>query len=310
MTTVTQGKILVTGATGTQGRAAAAAAQGAGLDVVALVRHGGADRARALVDSDTAIAEGDLDDIESLRSACAGCSAVFSVQLAPLADPDSERRQARNLIDAAASAGVQHFVHTSVSGTSWRARYPHVDPGVLRNYWDSKEDVEAMVRDAGFPAFTILKPALMMENFIAPKVDWLFPHLRHGELLIGTGSETMVALIAATDVGLATVAALADLRRFNGAEIELAGDALTIPAIASVIESVSGRPVKPQCVSPQEVDARLGERSWSATHQWLGPVGYPARPEHAAAYGLSTTTFAQWAQQHRAELAAATTPAD
>jgi uncharacterized protein YbjT (DUF2867 family) len=309
MTTVVQGKILVTGATGTQGSAVAAAAQGAGLDVVALVRHGGADRVRALTDGDIAIAEGDLDDIESLVSACAGCSAVFSVQLAPLGDPDSERQQARNLIDAARSAGVQHFVHTSVSGTGWRTRYPHVDPGVMRNYWDSKEDIEAMVRDAGFPAFTILKPALMMENFIAPKVDWLFPHLRAGELLIGTGPETVVALIAAADIGRATVAALAG-PRFNGAEIELAGDALTIPAIANAIESVSGRPVKPLCVSADEVDARLGERSWSATHRWLGQVGYPARPEHAAAYGLGTTTFAQWAQQHRAALTAATTPPD
>jgi uncharacterized protein YbjT (DUF2867 family) len=304
------GKILVTGATGTQGGAVTAALQRAGFDVVVLVRPGGAQRVRPLLNGHSVIAEGDLDDVESLVSACAGCSGVFSVQLAPLADADSERRQARNLIGAAKGAGVQHFVHSSVSGTGWRTRYPHVDSGVLLNYWDSKEDVEAMVRDARFPAFTILKPAFIMENFIAPKVDWLFPHLRIGDLLIGTGPDTVMALIAAADIGLATVAAMADPQRFNGAEIELAGDAPTVAEIAAVIEHAAGRPVKPVCVSTEEVDARLGARSWSATHEWLGRVGYPARPEDAEPYRLSPTTFTLWAQQHRAELKAATTPQD
>ncbi|MCV7231591.1 NmrA family NAD(P)-binding protein [Mycobacterium branderi] len=142
----------------------------------------------------------------------------------------------------------------------------------MANYWNSKEDVEAMVRDARFPVFTILKPAFMMENFIAPKVDWMFPHLRSGELLIGTNPDTVVALIAAADIGLATVAALGSPQRFNAAEIELAGDACTVADIASVIADAAGRRVSPSCVSAQEVHARLGEKSWSATQEWLGPV--------------------------------------
>jgi uncharacterized protein YbjT (DUF2867 family) len=299
-------KVLVTGATGTQGGAVAAALQRAGFDVVVLVRQGGAKRVRGLANADMAIAEGDLDNVDSLRSACSGCTGVFSVQPAPLADADSERRQAGNLIRAAKAAAVQHFVQASVSGTGWRKRYPHVDPGVMLNYWESKEDVEAMVRDARFPVFTILKPAFMMENFIAPKVDWMFPHLRTGELLIGTSPDTVVALIAAADIGSATVAALADPQRFNAAEIELAGDACTVPEIASVIADAAGRRVNPLCVSAQEVDARLGEKSWSATHEWLGLVGYPARPEAAEAYGLDLTNFTEWAYQHRTELKAAT----
>ncbi|WP_375488099.1 NAD(P)H-binding protein [uncultured Mycobacterium sp.] len=63
-------------------------------------------------------AEGGLDDVDSLRSACSGCTGVFSVQPAPLGDADSERRQAGNLIRAAKAAAVQHFVQASVSGTA------------------------------------------------------------------------------------------------------------------------------------------------------------------------------------------------
>src|SRR5262245_50222283 len=207
-------RLLVTGATGTQGGAVARAALAVGLEVVALVRQPQTPSAQALADEGIALAVGDMEDRAALAAACAGCTDVFSVQLAPLADADSERRQARNLIDAARDAGVETMVHTSVSGTGWRTGYPDVDAGVMRNYWDSKEDVEGMVRDAGFSAYTILKPAFMMENFIAPKSDWLFPHLRNGEILAATAADTAVALIAAADIGVAAVAALTDSQRF------------------------------------------------------------------------------------------------
>jgi uncharacterized protein YbjT (DUF2867 family) len=306
--TLIDGKILVTGTTGTQGGAVTAALQHAGVDVAVLVRPGGAERVRPLLNGPAAIVEGNLDDIESLAAACKGCTGVFSVQPAPFADQDSERRQAGNLIRAAKDAGVQHFVHTSVSGTGWRTNHPNVDPGMMLNYWNSKEEVEAMVRDARFPVFTILKPAFMMENFIAPKVDFMFPHLRAGELLVGTATDTAFALVGAADIGSATVAALADTQRFNGAEIELAGDAPTMAEIAAVIENVTGRPVTAACVSMEEAGARLGAMSWTAQNDWLGRVGYPARPVHAEAVGLSTTPFTVWAHQHRAALKAATTP--
>ena len=58
-----------------------------------------------------------------------------------------------------------------------------VDASLATNYWDSKEDVENTVRNAGFGTFTILKPAFMMDNFIAPKAPIMFPHLPGGEIL-------------------------------------------------------------------------------------------------------------------------------
>lgn len=301
-------KVLVTGATGTQGGAVARALRHAGMDVAALVRAPVAEPAQALAREGVALVAGDMEDPASLRAACAGRTAVFSVQPAPFADPDSERRQGRNLVEAARSAGVEHLVHSSVSGTGWRARRPDVAAGALRGYWDSKEDVEAMVRQAGFAAYTILKPAFYMENFVAPKVRHMFPHLADGELLVATGPETALPLIGAADLGRAVAAAIADRRRFAGAEIELAGDVLTFPGIAAVIADVTGRAVAASCLSPREVDARMGRRSWTPTQTWFGQVGYPARPEHAGAYGIGLTTFRQWADRHREELRAATAP--
>jgi uncharacterized protein YbjT (DUF2867 family) len=303
---------LVTGATGMQGGAVARAMIRAGLRVAALVRSPSAASAQALAQEGIDLVVGDLEDADSLAAACTGRTTVFSVQQAPSPrDPDAERRQARHLIEAAHQAGVQHLLHTSVSGTGWRALHPGVDPGPTRGYWDSKEDVEMMVRDAGLPGYTIVKPAFFMENFIAPKAAGMFPLLAEGELLVATGPDTPVALIAASDFGSVVAAIATEAERFPGAEIELGADQATFPQIAHVLTEVSGRTIASSCRPAAEVDARLGGRSWSATQTWLDEVGYPARPEYAAAHGLRLTTgFRQWAETHRIALQAATTPKD
>jgi uncharacterized protein YbjT (DUF2867 family) len=301
--------VLVTGATGMQGGAVARALRGAGIPVTALVRDPGTAHARALEQEGIGLAVGDLEDPVSLASAFSGRTAVFSVQPAPFADKNSERRQAGNLVRAARDAGVRQLVHTSVSGTGWRERHPDVDPGATRNYWDSKEDAEALVREAGFPAWTIVKPAFFMENLIAPKFGHMFPLLPEGELLVACAETTEQAMIAAGDLGAAVVTIVRDPQGFHGAEIELGGDALTFPQVAAVLTDVTGRRVSASCRSAAEVDARLGRKSWSATQTWLDAVGYPARPEHAAAHGLDvSTTFRDWAERHREQLLAATTP--
>jgi uncharacterized protein YbjT (DUF2867 family) len=301
-------RVLVTGATGMQGGAVARALRRQGISVTALVRDPDAAPARALAGEGIGLAVGDLEDRSSLAAGCAGHTTVFSVQPAPTAERDSERRQGGNLVRAAREAGVRHFVHTSVSGTGWRSKHPDVDPGAARNYWNSKEDVEGLVRDAGFASWTIFKPAFFMENFIAPKVEWLFPGLAEAELLVATSPETEVALIAAADLGAAVAAAVRDPSRFAEVELELGGDAPTFPAIAEIISTVTGRPVTVTCRAAEEVDARLGRKSWTATHTWLDQVGYPARPEHSAGYARDLTTFRKWAEEHRTALLAATSP--
>jgi uncharacterized protein YbjT (DUF2867 family) len=256
-----------------------------------------------------ALVTGDLDDPDSLTAACQGHTAVFSIQLAATADRDSERRQASDLLAAARTAGVRHFVHTSVSGTGWRLRHPDIDTGAMRNYWDSKEDVEGMVRDAGLPAYTLVKPSFFMENFIAPKARGMFPRLSSGEIVVVTAPSTPVGVIAADDLGTAVTAIVRDPERFAGAEIELGGDSLTFPDIAEILTRVSGRSIASVSLPEAEVEARLGRPSWTASQAWLDAVGYPARPEHAAAHSLTvTTTFAEWAVANREAVIKATTP--
>jgi uncharacterized protein YbjT (DUF2867 family) len=295
--------VLVTGATGMQGGGVARALRSAGAAVTALVRDPDSPGARALERDGISLRVGDLEDRAALESACMGRAAVFSVQLAPSRDPDSERRQARNLVHAARVAGVPHFVHSSVSGTGWRTAHPEVDPGITRNYWDSKEEAEAGVRGAGFPAWTIVKPAFFMENFAPPKVDWMFPLLGKGELLVACRADTPVALICAEDFAAAVTKIMAETERYSGEEIELGSDSPTFTQIAETLTAAGGRPVQAISRPAAEVDQRLGPRAWSATQVWFDAVGYPARPAHAAEHGLAMpTTFRQWVASRRDQI--------
>ncbi|MFF2024404.1 hypothetical protein ACFVW2_21695 [Streptomyces sp. NPDC058171] len=66
--------------------------------------------------------------------------------------------------------------------------------------------------------------------------------------------------------------------------------------MADVLSQATGREIITDFISLEEktqssgVSAAFGDR-------WNDRVSYPARPHHAAAYGLTTTTFAQWAAQ-------------
>jgi uncharacterized protein YbjT (DUF2867 family) len=89
--------VLVTGATGMQGGAVARTLQRAGVTTSALVRNQAGPAAQELAHNGVALVPGDLDDPESLAAALRGHTTVFSIQPAPFADRDSERRQGANL---------------------------------------------------------------------------------------------------------------------------------------------------------------------------------------------------------------------
>lgn len=82
--------LLITGATGQQGRAVCAAALAAGLPTRALVRRADAPAALALAERDVELVIGDLDDLESLRRALRGVGQVFSMQALDLGQATRE----------------------------------------------------------------------------------------------------------------------------------------------------------------------------------------------------------------------------
>lgn len=292
--------VLVTGATGMQGSAVVQACLEQGFHVRALNRDTSSASSQKLAALGAEPVAGDFDDQASLERAMEGCYGVFSLQRPPSpTDRDSEIRSGRNVIQAALAAGIQVFVQTSVaraddqeSFVGWNERR------WSRSYWNSKSAVIQMVREAGFPFWTILKPSLMMENLLPPKAAYLFPTLESGRLDTAYGPETRLHIVTAADVGKFAAAAFADPSRFHKAEIDLASDALTLAEIAETISKVTGKTVVARNRPPQELLDEGQPPGTVNSQEWAGVEGYNVDIEKTKSLGLPLVHFDEWAQAH------------
>ncbi|WP_020668037.1 NmrA/HSCARG family protein [Amycolatopsis nigrescens] len=299
--------VLVTGATGRQGGATARALRAAGVPVRALVRDPATDRAKAVEALGAELVTGDLHDRDSVLRAAKGARAVFSVQMPGMTaeGPDfaGEVAQGVNLVEAAKAAGVPQFVHTSVSGAGQHTETPGWDEGrwaSMEATLGAKSAIQDRVRAAGFPRWTLLKPAFFMENFL-PSMAFLFPRGIEGGLVSVVKPQTRLSLVAVADIGRAAVAAITAPERFDGVELELASDYLSMTEIAEVLSGAVGAKLSAPEMTEEEAFA-AGMPAMGASHEWLNAAGQPARPQYAKDLGIPLTSFDAWAREHlRAE---------
>jgi uncharacterized protein YbjT (DUF2867 family) len=294
---------LVTGATGTQGGATARALLAAGHRVRILTRNPDAPAAKALAGLGAEVARGDMAEPAGLAAAMQGVYGVFSVQRPDADGSDSERRHGLALIEAAKTAGVRHFVHTSVCQAGTHESFPRWDEGYwAKKYWTDKWDVEQAVRSAGFEHWTILRPSFIMENFKHAKAQFLFPQLQTGEIVTPVRPDSRLQLIAGEDIGAFARAAFENPDRFGGKAIELAADDLTYPDMAKILADTQGKPVAAKTLSPEAATAAGIFPTWVRSQEWINDVRYQVDMSDAASYGVPMTDFATWAKRHAGEI--------
>ncbi len=294
--------VLVTAATGRQGGATARALLAGGTAVRAMVRNPDAPAARALVAAGAAVVVGDLDDPASLRAACAGARAVFSMQSPILTavgvDFSKEVQQGKNLVAAALAQGVTTFVHTATSGVG---DHRHVEGWAegrwssQAEYWENKFATCELVRTAGFASWTILLPSTFMDHAMldpAGFVDGL-------RLITVIRADLPLALIAPDDIGQAAAAALNDPAKFNGVTLQLAGDVLTLDQITTILARRDGKEYVVQSGTIEEAVAAGLHPGVANGLTYMNVAPLLARPELAHAYGLSPMNFETWAHQQR-----------
>lgn len=295
---IEEGPILVTGATGAQGGAVVDALLERGRKVRALCRP--TSDVASLKDRGVEIAMGDFDDADALADATRGAIGVFSVQLPPApGDDHGEERAGRNLIEAARQNGVEQFVHTSVARAGDEQHFQGWEEGRWwREYWTNKTAVNEALKSAGFGHWTILKPAFMMENFIPPKASFMFPALAGGVLETAMTPETKLDLITASDIGRFAAAAFADPETFDGLEIDLAGDSLTMEEVALMISNVTGKPVQAHYLSYDDAVAAGIYPGVAENQQWLIVEGYRVDLQKSASFGIPLENFSSWSLRH------------
>jgi uncharacterized protein YbjT (DUF2867 family) len=217
--------ILVTGATGNVGRQVVEQLTSRGADVRALVR----DPAKANFPTGVSVVQGDLLDVDSLRTAFDGVSTLFLLNAVV---PD-EFTQALVALNVARDAGIERIVYLSVIHSDVYVNVPH---------FAGKFGVERMLQQMGFNA-TILRPAYFMDNDLTIK-DVVF---QHGVYPMPIGSKGL-AMIDTRDIG--EIAALELIRRESSATplptevINLVGpDTLTSTDVSGIWSDVLGRSI-------------------------------------------------------------------
>jgi uncharacterized protein YbjT (DUF2867 family) len=222
--------ILVTGATGKQGGAAARALLAGGWPVRGLTRDASKPAAQALAQAGAQVVVGDMKDAASMAPALDGVYGVFSVQNTWEHGAASEVQQGKLLVDLAIDAGVQHFVYSSVAAADQQTNLPH---------FDSKWELEVYLQSTGLPC-TVFRPVFFMDNLLSP--DNLAA-IQGGTLTVALHPDTRLQMVAVHDIGAFVALAFDHPDQWLGRTLELAGDDLTMTDYAARLTQATGHPV-------------------------------------------------------------------
>ena len=276
---VNQRTVLITGATGHQGGAVAHALDGKGFDIRAMTRKPGSDAAQALARTGAQIVQGDLNDAASLKKALAGAWGVFAVQNTWEAGVEGEEEQGKRLATLAREAGVQHFVYTSVGSADRKTGIPH---------FENKFRIEGTVRSLKFSSHVILRPVFFMENLTSA---WF---LNGDTLVAAMPPATMLQMIAVEDIGKFGARAFTDAAKLAGREIDIAGDAVTMPQAAAALSKGLGRTIT--FVSIPIAEVRKNSADMAIMLEWFERVGYDADiPALEREFGVKLLKLDAWA---------------
>jgi uncharacterized protein YbjT (DUF2867 family) len=279
----TQPSVLITGVTGKQGGALARHLAGKGFQLRGMTRKPDSPAARALQDLGLMVVKGDLDDAGSLREALDDCWGVFALQNTWEAGVEREEEQGKRLAALAHEAGVQHYVYTSVGSAHRKTGIPH---------FENKWRIEEKVRELGFPSHVIIRPVFFMENLTSP---WF---LNGDKLMAAMDPKTVLQMIAVEDIGKYGARAFVDAEKLTGREIDLAGDAATMPQTAEIFSQALGRRIEFVRVPIEEV--RKNSADFGLMLEWFDRVGYNADiPGLEREFGINPTTLKEWAARQR-----------
>lgn len=197
-------KVLITGATGDTGRAAVRSSIDLGLEVRAMVHKQDA-RSEALEKLGAEVVVGDLQEIDTVRTAMEGVEAAYFVW--PVAP--GLLSAAVNFAQAAKEAGVGTIVNLSQ-----RSADRHSKSESCRDTFIAEQVFDW----SGVPVIH-LRPTYFLEWLLYP---WQLPYLRQGVLRMPVGKGRH-SPIAADDQGRAIAALLKDPSAQIGKTIPLSG---------------------------------------------------------------------------------------
>ena len=277
--------ILVTGATGTVGRAVVDRLLATGAQVRAVTRRPAGANLPAGVD----VGYADLDDPASLAEVFAGVKQVFLLSGGPQIPAHDA-----NVADAAARAGVAHVAKLS-SGRAGDPTATDPIPG-----WHRVG--EQSIRDCGVD-WTFLRPVGFMSNTLI----WA-ASIRAQGAVFAPYANGRVAVIDPDDIAAVATTVLTSPGH-TGRTYELSGPEALSPADqVEVLADVVGRPIRyvevdpavaRQAIMDHGVASDMADAIMALRATSLGEFTAIIRPTVEEITGRPATTFREWVERNR-----------
>jgi uncharacterized protein YbjT (DUF2867 family) len=229
--------IAVIGSTGSQGGGLCEAILGdpnAGYACRAITRDPGKEKAQALAAKGASVVSADLDDEASLEKAFAGAYGVYGVtNFWEHFSAEKEKAQAKNIADAARTAGVKHVIWSTLEDTRKLMapddkRMPFLQENYRVPHFDAKADADAYFH--GLPV-TFLVTSFYWDNLymfgMAPKKGddgvyrWAFPL-----------ADAKMAGLAAADIGKVAYGIFKAGQQYIGKTVGITSENLTMPQMS------------------------------------------------------------------------------
>ena len=148
--------------------------------------------------------------------------------------PVIEQQQGEALVDSAIKHGVKHFVYSSVD----RHGETSINNPTNVPHFVSKHNIEHHLINKAKGSemtWTILRPVAFMENFVPGFVGDMFASMWNVAI-----KSRPLQLVATDDIGVFAAKSFAEVNRFQGQSISLAGDELTYDEMVKVFQQKTG----------------------------------------------------------------------
>ena len=258
--------VLVFGATGNIGGAAARELLKRSWQVRAVTRNPESEKAQTLIELGAEVVQADMEDRPSLDKAFEGLERVLSVQNWTKSGIEGEMRQAKLVADVAQSVDVKHLIYAS-AGTGDR------DTGIP--HFENKIVVEEYMRELGLP-FTIVRPTPFMEllsekEFYPAMATWgVEPKI--------VGWDLPIPWVSVHDLGMAVANIFENSEKWIGQDIPMCGDIKTLGESKAIFTEIDGK-------NPQRIPLPLwlfGKMAgdeyiemWRWMDEWISREGVP-----------------------------------
>ena len=287
--------VLVLSATGNQGSQVTKQLLARGHSVHALTRDPESSSSKELSSAGAVLFKGSFDDIDSIKKAGNGCTAMFLVVL----PTPAEVVHAQNAIEAARKLAIRKCVYSSVTNCDKIVNRPEFNKDMIRaSYFLNKNHIQDMVMSS-FLSWTILQPGAFMTNMVDPIARMYFPRLGTDHVLHGAWKlDSKIHWIDPRDIARFAVAAI-ESDRFEHRTIPLAGDSLTIPELAKFLSEVSGQGIQAEYIGDTATSEQKDKNPLVASADWTNRGCFDIDVEAVRALGIEMTNVKQFLKDQK-----------